>query len=228
MRAKIAALLLVVCLGAAVWSAQGAPQSTPAVTQPDYTANCLNARDAGVDQLGLGLDGASIGRVARSCAAVGYHPLLSGLGNIISPGQAADPLIRSFGLATSSPDAPWMLADTPGLREYHRVLARWAPDLPADGQSVMGFASGKLLEAALANVAADVARGPITPALVVRGLYGVHDETLGGLTANLTFRTGQSQAPSSGCVFYELLTTSGWTAPEGSRPICRPDPTPAR
>jgi hypothetical protein len=41
MRAKIAALLLVVCLGAAVWSAQGAPQSAPALTQPDYSMiNC--------------------------------------------------------------------------------------------------------------------------------------------------------------------------------------------
>jgi hypothetical protein len=41
MRAKIAALLLVVCLGAAVWSAQGAPQIVPAITQPDYSMiNC--------------------------------------------------------------------------------------------------------------------------------------------------------------------------------------------
>jgi hypothetical protein len=41
MRAKIAVLFLMVCLGAAVWSAQGAPQNTPAVTQPDYSMiNC--------------------------------------------------------------------------------------------------------------------------------------------------------------------------------------------
>ena len=41
MRAKIAALFLVVCLGAAVWSAQGAPQGTPVLPQPDYSMiNC--------------------------------------------------------------------------------------------------------------------------------------------------------------------------------------------
>jgi hypothetical protein len=41
MRAKIAALFLVVCLGAAVCSAQGAPQIVPAITQPDYSMiNC--------------------------------------------------------------------------------------------------------------------------------------------------------------------------------------------
>ena len=41
MRAKLAALFLVVCLCAAVWSAQGAPQNTPVLPQPDYsTINC--------------------------------------------------------------------------------------------------------------------------------------------------------------------------------------------
>ncbi|HEX4542083.1 MAG TPA: hypothetical protein VH114_02865 [Candidatus Acidoferrum sp.] len=41
MRAKIAALFFVVCLGAIVWSAQGAPQIVPAITQPDYSMiNC--------------------------------------------------------------------------------------------------------------------------------------------------------------------------------------------
>lgn len=42
MRAKIAALLLVVCLAATVWTVQGAPpQGTPATPQPDFaTINC--------------------------------------------------------------------------------------------------------------------------------------------------------------------------------------------
>jgi hypothetical protein len=41
MRAKIAALLLVVCLAATVWTVQGAPQSAPAIPQPDFsTINC--------------------------------------------------------------------------------------------------------------------------------------------------------------------------------------------
>ncbi len=42
MRAKIAALLAAVCLAAAVWTAQGAPQNAPPmIVQPDYsTVNC--------------------------------------------------------------------------------------------------------------------------------------------------------------------------------------------
>jgi branched-chain amino acid transport system substrate-binding protein len=192
------------------------------VTQPDYTAQCLNARNAGVDQLALGVDGASIGRVARSCDAVGYRPLLSTVAGLLSPAQAADPLLRSFGIATATGEVPWMLEDTPGLREYHRVLARWAPNTPPDGASIIAFTSAKLFEAALANVADDVSRGPITPALVLRGLGGIHDESLGGLTTGITFRPGQKEATSSGCVFYEFLTTTGWTAPRGSTPVCHP------
>ncbi len=202
--------------------------SAPAsVTQTDYTAGCLNARKAGVDQLAVALDGASIGRVARSCRAIGYQPLLSSLAALLSPGQAADPLVREFGLATATGNAPWILRDSPGLREYHQVLTRWAPQVSPDAASVTAFTSAKLLEAAIAKVAADIASdrsggGPITPELVLRGLGGIRDESLGGLTVGLTFRPGQQKAASSGCVFLELLTTAGWTAPKGSSPVCRP------
>lgn len=196
--------------------------SAPAsITQTDYTAECLNARKAGVDQFMMGLDGASIARVARSCEAIGYRPLLSTSAALFSPAQAQDPLVRAFGVATVTPDAPWMLDDTPGLQEYHRVLARWAPQTQPDGASVIAFTSAKLLEAALANVAAEAARGAITPELIVRGLGGLRNESLGGLTARLNFYPGQKVvAPSSGCTFYLLLGTNGWSTPKGSRPVC--------
>lgn len=209
----------------AIAKAAGAEEvySTPvSITQPDFTAACLNARNAGVDQLAVGLDGASIGRLARSCDAVGYRPLFSTIAGLLSPAQAEDPLVRSFGIATSTGEAPWILNDTPGLREYHRVLARWAPNTPPDGASIIGFTCAKLFEAALAKVAPDIVRGAITPALVLTGLGGIHNESLGGLTTGVTFHPGEKSAPSSGCVFYEFLTTTGWTAPQGSRPVCAP------
>ncbi len=192
------------------------------ITQPDYTAQCLNARDAGVDQLVIGLDGASLGRVARSCEAVGYRPLLSTIAGLLTPAQAADPLIRSFGITTATSEAPWMLDDTPGLREYHRVLTTWAPNTPPDGASIIGFTAAKLFEAAIANVAGEATRGPITPQLIVSGLDQIHDESLGGLTVGITFHPGQKDHHSSGCVFYLNLTATGWTTPNGSRPTCRP------
>ncbi|HEX3827843.1 MAG TPA: ABC transporter substrate-binding protein [Sporichthyaceae bacterium] len=192
------------------------------LTQTDYTAQCLNARDAGVDQLALGMDGASIGRVARSCEAVGYRPLFSTVAGLLSPAQAADALIRSFGIVTATGEAPWILDDTPGLRDYHRVLARWASNTAPDGASIIAFTAAKLFEAAIVEVTAEATQGPITPQLIISGLDRIHDESLGGLTVGLTFHAGQKEHPSSGCVFYLNLTTTGWTTPDGSRPICRP------
>jgi branched-chain amino acid transport system substrate-binding protein len=113
-----------------------------------------------------------------------------------------------------------MLDDTPGLREYHRTLSRWAPNSPPDAWSMIAFTSAKLLEAALTQVASDVARDPISPELVLRGLAGIRNESLDGLTVGLTFTPGARRA-TSGCVFFEQLDTRGWTAPQGSRPVCR-------
>jgi hypothetical protein len=48
MRAKIAILVLAACLAAAVWSAQGAPQGAPTLTQPDY--NMINCSGFYTDQ----------------------------------------------------------------------------------------------------------------------------------------------------------------------------------
>jgi hypothetical protein len=48
MRAKLAALLLVACLIAVGWSAQGAPQGTPVMPQPDY--NIINCSGFVTDQ----------------------------------------------------------------------------------------------------------------------------------------------------------------------------------
>jgi branched-chain amino acid transport system substrate-binding protein len=192
------------------------------ITATDYTAQCLGAKNARVDQLVLAVDGSSMTRIARSCEAVQYRPLLSTAGGIISPAQATDATLRSFGLATVTTGAPWMLDDTPGLRDLHRSLALYQPRPAPDGASVIAWSSAKLLEAAIRNVLQSGDPRPITAATVLAGLAGIHRETLGGLTAPITFRPGPRPAVSSGCVFEELLTATGWTAPRGSKPICPP------
>jgi branched-chain amino acid transport system substrate-binding protein len=205
-------------------AAQGGGQvvydSPISITQPDYTAQCLNARDAKVDFLLLGMDGASIARVGRSCAAIGYKPLLGTQGALLGPAQAADTLLRSFGIATVTAEAPWFLDDTPGLTAFHRAFSAYAPNAALLGAATMAWTSAKMLESVIDHVAGQARGGPITPQLIVEGLGAVHDESLGGLTAKLTFHAGEKNGTSSGCIFYELLGTSGWTAPNGSRPVC--------
>ncbi|HEX3827841.1 MAG TPA: ABC transporter substrate-binding protein [Sporichthyaceae bacterium] len=190
------------------------------ITQPDYTAQCLNARDAKVDLLGVALDGASIGRVARSCTAIGYRPVFAASAAVFGPDQANDPTIRSFGVVTITTEAPWFLDDQPGLRAFHEAMDRWAPTSNLTNASLIGWTSAELFRAAVEKVADQAGTGPITPELVLTGLGRIHDDTLGGLTGPLTFTPDETHATSNGCVFYELLTTAGWAAPRGSRPVC--------
>ena len=123
-------------------------ESAVSVTQTDYTAQCLNAQKAGVDLLGLAVDGASMTRVARSCASIGYRPLLTTGAFLIGNAQSKDQTLRSFGVVTAAGVAPWFERDRPGLTEYQQSLARWAPTLVADGASIDTWTSAKLFEAA--------------------------------------------------------------------------------
>jgi branched-chain amino acid transport system substrate-binding protein len=107
------------------------------ITQPDHTAQCLNARNAGVDLFALALDGASMTRLARSCASIGYRPLIGVSAATFSLKNAQDPDLRSFGMVSESPVAPWMAQDTPATRAFHAAMARYAPDVQPDGEAVL-------------------------------------------------------------------------------------------
>ncbi|HEX3828392.1 MAG TPA: ABC transporter substrate-binding protein [Sporichthyaceae bacterium] len=194
--------------------------SPASITQPDYTAVCLNARDAKVDLLGLALDGASIARLARSCDAVGYRPLLATSAAVFSPENAADPTVRAFGVATVTGEAPWFLDDQPGLDAYRQAMARYAPNTLLTGAATIGWTAAQLFQHAVEKVADQARNGPITTALVMQGLGKIHDDGLGGLVAPLGFTADEDHATSTGCVYYELLTTTGWSAPRGSQPVC--------
>jgi branched-chain amino acid transport system substrate-binding protein len=195
-------------------------RSPVSVTQTDYTAQCQNAKSAGVQALSVVLDGSAIARLARSCAALGYHPQFVIAGGLVSAAQAEDPGIRANTMATASANAPWMRTDTPGQQEFAGAMARYAPGVPPDGLSMLGWAAGKLFEAAVARLGEAARSSPITAPAILTGLGKVRNETLAGLSPPITFTPGQRAAPQIHCVYVELLTAKGWTAPKGSTPIC--------
>uniref|UniRef100_UPI0018437959 ABC transporter substrate-binding protein n=1 Tax=Sporichthya sp. TaxID=65475 RepID=UPI0018437959 len=203
--------------------AQGAEvvySSPVSLTQTDFTAQCQNAKNAGVDAFGMAVDGSGIARVARSCAALGYFPQFVTGGGIISAAQARDPGMRKNTVSTSSSNAPWMLTDTPGQREYAQALARYAPGLETDGPSMVAWAAAKLFEAAIERLGDGARSAPITTANIFTGLGKIKNDTLDGLSPPITFSPGQKAAPELNCVYFELLTPAGWTAPKGSTPVC--------
>jgi branched-chain amino acid transport system substrate-binding protein len=194
--------------------------SPVSITQPDYTAACQNAKNAGAQVLGTAMDGASIARVARSCALIDYHPEFAAVGGLLGPAQAQDPAIRSDTLATASVNAPWMLDDTVGQRAYHQALGMWAPGVGTDANSMSAWASGKLLEAVIARLGPTARDHLISTDAILGGLATVRNETLDGLAPALTFIAGRKQEPLVSCVYVEADTPNGWIGPRRSRPVC--------
>jgi branched-chain amino acid transport system substrate-binding protein len=202
--------------------AQFVYSSPVSLTQTDFTAQCQNAKNAGVQAFGMAVDGSAIARVARSCAALGYHPQFVTGGGVVSSAQAKDPGIRQDTMSTASSNAPWMLTDNPGQQEYAAALARYAPGTETDGPSMIAWAAGKLFEAAIERLGPGARSAPLTTADIYTGLGKIKNETLGGLSPPLTFSPGQKAAPQLHCVYFELDSEKGWTAPHGSTPVCTP------
>ncbi|MGQ0464984.1 MAG: ABC transporter substrate-binding protein [Sporichthyaceae bacterium] len=199
----------------------GVVYSAPvSITQPDSTAQCQNAKNAGATALGVGMDGASMTRVARSCVAIGCRPLIVTGAATFTIQNSQDPNLRSLGMLTASSVAPWMVTDTPGARAFHAAVARYAPSLVPDGASMLGWTAGKLFEAAIARLSRSETVGELTTALVLDGVGRIRNETLDGLTGPLTFTPRQKHSTSNGCVYFERLSEDGWSAPTGSKPVC--------
>jgi branched-chain amino acid transport system substrate-binding protein len=194
--------------------------SAVSLTQTDFTAQCQNAKNAGVEELAVALEGSAMARLARSCLALNYRPILVGAGLAVSVAQAEDPKLRELTVVAMAPNAPWFLTDQPGLKEYHAAMARYAPQATASGATVQMWASAKLLEAGVARLGESARNAPLTAALVLKGMTMIRGETLGGLTAPLDFTPAHKGVRSSGCVYLALLTAQGWTAPMGSKPLC--------
>lgn len=193
------------------------------LTQPDYTANCLQARDAGVQVLYILGDTNTEIRVAQSCARQSYDPTYEVPEAEDSFGSV--PQLNNAITVTST--FPWFIhSGSPGLDEYGQVLAKYAPDLLSNGQGTQtwGWTSAKVFQAAALAATAGLAPGaPVTSQDILNGLWSLKNNTLGGLDPGVlarTFTKGQV-APDPFCVFWSKLVNGHWTAAQGMVPLCK-------
>jgi len=182
------------------------------IAQPDYTAECLNARQAGAELLVMAIDINSAYRIATSCARAGYHPPMSVPYSGISSAQASDPNLE--GLMGTLPTFPWVATDTPGELAFAAAMQKYAPGSDLSGSASVGWAAGKLFEKA-----ATVAPQPLTREGLLAALWSMKGETLGGLTPPLTFTKDQPTAPNR-CWFVMQIVHGQWTTPSGSATSC--------
>jgi branched-chain amino acid transport system substrate-binding protein len=181
------------------------------LTQPDFTAECLAARNAGVELLNVTGDPNTVGRVAASCDRQNYHPVFLQHSATVD-NNTANAVGGKLKALLVTLTFPWVATGTPALDEYHAAM-RTYKTAPSAATS-MGWASAKLFARAASGLGE-----PPTRAQLFDGLYSLKDETLGGLAVPLNFRRGQP-AVDSGCWFVLQAADGKWQAPRQAAPDC--------
>lgn len=186
------------------------------ITSASYQSQCLNAANAGVQMMAMTFDAASQKRLARNCADVNFRPKWAayplGVGN---EGQfLGEKLLGSTYVPLNT--FAWMANSTPAEKYWQKSIKRFNPGFTTGDAAGLGWTAGALLVAASAKLG----EKPTTQQ-VLDGLYSIKGNTLGGLTAPLTFTKGEAKHKVPYCLFAAISNSdnSGWSTPT-SKPIC--------
>jgi branched-chain amino acid transport system substrate-binding protein len=182
------------------------------LAKPDFTAECLNAQQAGVEIFGVGLDANSLTRLAASCARQGFFPVYASAASIANVQHENDPNIPR--LISGSPVAAFPLTSIPAVKQMRDAFDRYAPDVQVFAGHMTGWVSGKLLEEATRAI-----EEPTTEAILA-GLWSIRDNDLGGLTHPLTFAESATAARAT-CWWPVIIEKGTYEAPYGEAARCK-------
>ena len=164
-----------------------------AATAPNYTAQCLAAKQAGVKAIFIGDSITVIDRVASDCNQQSYDPIFVTEGTGFQNLALAVPGLKNH-LWSSYPILPYF-SSAPSITAMNAVLGKYSPGLTSNNNiwsefAVQGWTAGLLLSQAVKNSGVTSSE-PITPSVVTSGLDKVSNETLGGISPALTFTAGK-------------------------------------
>lgn len=188
-------------------------QAQVSIAQPDYTGECISARNAGADVVMLAMDSAGTERLARSCARQGFRPRFAGL--IGSDALASVGELDGFIFA--SPSFPWTDTSVPARAAFADAMATYAPGENLDVNATSVWTSAVLFTRAIESLGP---QAQITNEDVLRGLWSLRGDDLGGLTFPLTFTEGQAATPQV-CYFPMSISGGQWSATGPSGITCR-------
>ncbi|QTI70999.1 ABC transporter substrate-binding protein [Gordonia polyisoprenivorans] len=189
-------------------------------TAPDYTAQCLQMKNAGIQTYEVGSGSDVVLRVLDSCKSQGLNaPLIQADGTFQNSWTKDKNTDGTLGVELT---APWFDSSIPGVKEFQDALQKSAPDvynsdLYGPG-TFYGWISGKLFEAAAK--AGNLGDNP-TSADVTKGLFALKDETLGGLIAPTTYQQGSKGAPFLNTCYWNIQIKDGkYISLNGGKPTC--------
>jgi branched-chain amino acid transport system substrate-binding protein len=164
-----------------------------AATAPNYTAQCVAAKQAGVKAIFIGDAMAVIARVATDCHTQGYDPIYVTEGTGFQDQALTTPGLENH-LWSSYPILPYFSAQS-AVTGMNAVLDKYYPSARKDTQTWSEFApqawTGALLLAKAIKNAGATASDAVSSAMIIKGLNTVSNETLGGFSPPLTFTGGK-------------------------------------
>jgi branched-chain amino acid transport system substrate-binding protein len=182
------------------------------LTQPSFTAQCLQAQQAGANFLFLAGDGNSLERVARDCAAQNYRPVYEAVSLGVSASMQGDPQLD--GMYATQASFPWMDSATPAQAAYQQAIQTYAPGLVGSGASSNEWTAGALAVAASQYLGANP-----TSNQFFQGLWSIKNNDLGGLAPPLTFNAN-GNASIVTCYFSIQLHGSQFVDPNHGKYTC--------
>ncbi|MGH9035331.1 MAG: ABC transporter substrate-binding protein, partial [Acidimicrobiia bacterium] len=182
------------------------------LAQPDYTAECLAARNAGAEIVTTVMDDTAVSRIAASCGRQNYRPVFNPVGPAAHAKYKDDPNL--LGGVMTIATFPWLKNDTPATAEFNAAMKKYFTAQAQPGHAY-GWASGKVLEKAVAATTQ-----PTTSAGILQGLWTFRNETLGGLTMPLTWVQDQL-SPRQPCWSAVIVGKGTFEMVEGGRVQCK-------
>ena len=191
-------------------------QSGIAFAAPNYTAQCLAAKQAGATAVTVGDAAEIVSKVAMDCAQQDYYPIELGVDGTVSSSWLPVPGMQ--GNIDAQPDLPWFIHNA-ATKDMFAALDKYAPSVPTSpdfGETSMTAWAGAQ-EALAAGKAGHLSATP-TAAEITNGLESFKGTTLGGLTPPLTFAKNK---PHQIACFYEMGINNKTFVPlNGDKYIC--------
>ena len=190
-------------------------QVTANPVAPDYTAQCLGAKQAGVDAL-LAIVGP---KVAVDCGRQGYNPIWIESQGAYSASLRKDANFKS--VTGNVGDFPWFIDSTPATHTFHQALSSYWPNFDSFGTPYNATSTWAALQL-FATAAANVPDNP-TRQDIYTGLYGLPANfTLGGPFTPETITQGKSTLDN--CIFIVNIQNGRYLAPHGLQTFCQTSP----
>lgn len=190
-------------------------------SQPNYTAQCLAAKQRHVQALFVAEASPVVIRFAADCAKQGYDPIYV----VESPGygtsmNTASGLNNKLYIEFSG--APFT-NNSPIIKMINTAVDKAYPGLTKNGNiwqenGVLAWSSGLLLEDAAKAGGLQPGQEP-SPAELIKGLQSLHGDTLQGMAPPLTFTPGKPHLVD--CWFVAHVQSGVATVTNAGKPTCK-------